>query len=126
MMFDTGSCEIWIPNQTCETPICKSHLSYKKSNTYKMKTPNGLQIQYLSGKVQGDMIFDTVTIGDMRVKNQVLGLADQVDIPLLEDVTWDGILGLAYPNSNLKNQGIKTLMENVIEQKSLTKMKEAN
>jgi len=72
------------------------------------------------------MIFDTVTIGDMRVKNQVLGLADQVDIPLLEDVTWDGILGLAYPNSNLKNQGIKTLMENVIEQKSLTKMKEAN
>lgn len=55
-----------------------------------------------------------------------MGMANQVDIPLLDEVIWDGILGLAYPNSNLKRLGIKTLMENVIEQKSLTKMKELN
>jgi hypothetical protein len=29
-----------------------------------------------------------------------MGMANQVDIPLLDDVIWDGILGLAYPNSN--------------------------
>ena len=29
-------------------------------------------------------------------------MANQVDIPLLDEVIWDGILGLAYPNSNLK------------------------
>lgn len=56
----------------------------------------------MSGKVQGDMIYETITIGDLTVQNQVIGMANQVDIPLLEDVTWDGILGLAYPNSNLK------------------------
>jgi len=55
-----------------------------------------------------------------------MGMANQVDIPLLDEVIWDGILGLAYPNSNLKRLGIKTLMENVIEQKSLTKLDELN
>jgi len=44
----------------------------------------------------------------------------------LDDVTWDGILGLAYANANLKKLGIKTLMDNVIEEKSLTKLKESN
>ena len=82
------------------------------------------------------MIFETITIGDLTVHNQVIGMANQVDIPLLEDVTWDGILGLAYPNANLKkkvsqycffkNQGIKTLMDNVIDQKQLTKLEEMN
>ena len=42
-------------------------------------------------------------IGDLKVKNQVIGLAYDIDIPLLEDVTWDGILGLAYANQNLQN-----------------------
>jgi len=55
-----------------------------------------------------------------------MGMATDIDIPLLSDVTWDGILGLAYPNSNLKKKKIKTLMENVIDQKSLTKKQEMN
>jgi len=49
-----------------------------------------------------------------------------VDIPLLEDVIWDGILGLAYANQNLKNLGIKTLFDNVIDQDSLKKIGEVN
>ena len=47
------------------------------------------------------MIYDDIMIGDLKVKNQVIGLAYDIDIPLLEDVTWDGILGLAYANQNL-------------------------
>jgi len=72
------------------------------------------------------MIYETLTIGDLVVKNQVIGMGNQVDIPLLEDVTWDGILGLAYANANLKRLGIKTLMDNVIDQKSLVKLNELN
>lgn len=49
------------------------------------------------------MIYEDITIGDLKVKNQVIGIAQDVDIPLLEDVIWDGILGLAYANQNLKN-----------------------
>jgi len=33
----------------------------------------------------------------------VIGIAKEVDIPLLDEVIWDGILGLAYANQNLKN-----------------------
>ena len=49
------------------------------------------------------MIYEDITIGDLKVKNQVIGIAQDVDIPLLEDVIWDGILGLAYANQHLKN-----------------------
>jgi len=28
----------------------------------------------------------------------VIGVAHEVDIPLLDEVIWDGILGLAYAN----------------------------
>ena len=44
------------------------------------------------------MVYEDITIGDLKVKNQVIGIAHDVDIPLLEDVIWDGILGLAYAN----------------------------
>lgn len=44
------------------------------------------------------MVYEDIMIGDLKVKNQVIGIANEVDIPLLEDVTWDGILGLAYAN----------------------------
>lgn len=32
---------------------------------------NGMNIQYLSGKVAGDMVYETVKMGDVTVKNQV-------------------------------------------------------
>lgn len=41
-MFDTGSCEFWISSNECTTEICKTHNSYSKSNTYKMKTKGGM------------------------------------------------------------------------------------
>jgi hypothetical protein len=31
-----------------------------------------------------------------------VGIADQVEIPILEDIAWDGILGLAFANNKLK------------------------
>lgn len=62
-----------------------------------------MAIQYLSGKVQGDMARETITLGDLVVKEQIIGIATEVEVPLLDEVVWDGILGLAYPNQNLKN-----------------------
>jgi len=32
----------------------------------------------------------------------VIGIANEVEIPLLDEVIWDGILGLSFPNENLK------------------------
>lgn len=81
---------------------------------------NGMEIQYLSGKVAGDMLYENIYIGDLNITNQVIGVAKEVQIPLLDQVNWDGILGLAYANQNLKNQGIKTVFDNIISQKALS------
>lgn len=54
-----------------------------------------MHIQYLSGEVTGSMGKETLLLGDLVVPNQVIGVADVVEIPLLDEVIWDGILGLA-------------------------------
>jgi hypothetical protein len=41
-------------------------------------------IQYLSGKVTGDMALETIGLGDLIVPNQVIGIANIVEIPLLD------------------------------------------
>jgi len=79
-----------------------------------------MSIQYLSGKVQGDMAYESIVLGELVVPRQVIGIAREVDIPLLDEVIWDGILGLAYANQNLKNQGISPLFDNIMNQNLLT------
>lgn len=69
---------------------------------------------------------ETIILGDLVVPNQIIGVADRVDVPLLDEVTWDGILGLAYPNKNLKSQNIDPLMDNIIKQQILTHRGERN
>jgi len=85
-----------------------------------------MRIQYLSGQVAGQLGKETIILGDLTVPNQVIGVAAEVAIPLLDEVEWDGILGLAYPNQNLKRQGIKPLMDNIISQSLLTSIGEKN
>lgn len=41
--------------------------------------------------------------------------AKTVDIELLDDVKWDGILGLAYPNPTLTQQGITPLFDTIVK-----------
>ena len=60
-----------------------------------------MNIKYFSGHVKGDYMTENVNISEIKVKNQIIGIAKEVDIPLLENVIWDGMLGLAYSNKNL-------------------------
>lgn len=94
--------------------------------TYKDYRQAKMSIQYLSGRVTGKMSLETIGLGDLVVPNQVIGLAEEVKIPLMDEVIWDGILGLAYPNKNLRQKGIKPLFDNIISQGLLTKRGEHN
>jgi hypothetical protein len=78
-----------------------------------------LNIKYLSGSVRGKCVYETVRTGDVTVKRQIVGAADRVDIVLLDDVVWDGILGLAYPNKVLTRKGIVPFFDNVIKSNAL-------
>jgi len=126
MLFDTGSCEFWIPSKACKTTRCLTHTRYTRSKTYKPYNNSKMSIQYLSGRVKGDMALETIKIGDLIVPDQVIGIADEVAIPLLDEVIWDGILGLAYPNKNLRKKKINPLFDNIITQELLKKRGERN
>ena len=126
MLFDTGSCEFWIPSVSCKTKRCVTHSQYSKSQTYKPYHNARMAIQYLSGKVEGEMALESIMLGDLIVPNQVIGIANEVEIPLLDEVCWDGILGLAYANKNLKKKNIAPLFDNIISQNLLKSRGEKN
>ena len=67
-------------------------------------------IQYLSGKIEGFMAKDYVCVGALCVSEQVFGMADIIDVPLLDEVVWDGIIGLAFPNDGLEVKYIYFLL----------------
>jgi len=126
MLFDTGSCEFWVPSKGCaektDPSRCGKHHLYDetKSTTYKSFGEKLMSIKYLSGAVEGPLATDVVTIGDnLVVKDQVFGMARQIDVPLLDDVVWDGIIGLAYPNEELSQEGIEPLFDNIMKQELL-------
>jgi cathepsin D len=143
VLFDTGSCEFWVPSHKCKdftkpAERCDKHSQYqppkdgqrflskkedeghKHQQGHKTSSKGKHQhmlIQYLSGKVEGDLVTEDVKVGALTVSNQMVGTADTIDVPLLDEVTWDGILGLAYPSSALAKKGVTPFFDNVIKQK---------
>lgn len=123
VLFDTGSCEFWVPSVDCAAHTrpasrCAKHAAYepRASRTYRpFKRDKKLSIQYLSGKVEGLLARDVVTIGSLQVARQVFGVADVIDVPLLDEVAWDGIVGLAYPNEALADEGVRPLFDSIID-----------
>ena len=126
MLFDTGSCEFWIPSEECKSSRCLNHTRYSYSHTYKPYKHAKMSIEYLSGTVEGEMCHENVFLGDLEVPKQVVGIAKKVDIELLDDVIWDGIIGLAYPNEDLLEKKINPLMDNIIKHNILHKRNEKN
>jgi len=39
-----------------------------------------------------------------------------MEVPLLDEVRWDGILGLAYPRSELAKAGVRPVFDNIMDQ----------
>jgi len=95
--------------------------------SFRLASKGLLNIEYLSGAVRGDLVFQKVRIPSLiEVDKQVVGLATVVDIELLDDVVWDGILGLAYPTPQLVRDGTLPLFDNIIQQELLSKQNLAN
>jgi len=130
VLFDTGSCELWVPSNECTTSRCKRHHRFpmvtKDKPRFKLYKGATMKISYISGSVEGKMIIETVKVGDVDVPNQILGVAKTLNIELLDDVVWDGIVGLAYPSPTLVTRGVTPLFDNIIKQQILNKKQLAN
>ena len=82
----------------------------EKSKTFKSVDRNGFNITYLDTRnIQGDYFEDTVTIGDVKVKKQQLGLA-------LKSVRPTGIMGLGFSSNVASEKKYKTIIDNMVDQ----------
>ncbi|XP_068832226.1 pregnancy-associated glycoprotein 1-like [Capricornis sumatraensis] len=114
VLFDTGSSDLWVPSLLCNSSTCSKHVMFRHhlSSTYRL-TNKTFRIFYGTGIVEGVVVHDTVRIGDLVSTDQMFGLS--IAESGFENITFDGILGLSYPNASffgaipifdkLKNQG---------------------
>lgn len=127
VLFDTGSSEFWIPFEKCKGPNFNStHNKYKRTNSFKYKydskgLPYLLEVDYLSGKISGFDGYDTVNLGmDIAIPDTNIGFATYIDIPVLENFKWDGIVGLGFENEDSKKRGIKPFLDHIKDNNILT------
>jgi saccharopepsin len=113
--MDTGSSNLWVPSAECSSIACYLHQKYEhdSSSTYK-KNGSEFAIQYGSGAVSGYVSKDVMTIGDLKVKDQLF--AEVTSEPGLAFAfgRFDGILGLGYETISVN--GIPPPFYNMIDQ----------
>jgi len=56
-----------------------------------------LDVRYEDGIIEGKFIKDNVYFGKLKVKNQAIGLAEEVNLEFMKDIQFDGLVGLAKP-----------------------------
>lgn len=117
VVLDTGSSNLWVPSQQCGSIACYLHTKYdsSSSSTYR-KNGSSFEIRYGSGSLSGFVSQDTMTIGDLKIKNQIFAEATEEPGLAFAFGRFDGILGLGFdtisvnrivpPFYNMINQGL--------------------
>ncbi|GAB0147143.1 saccharopepsin [Epichloe bromicola] len=97
VVLDTGSSNLWIPSQSCNSIACFLHNTYDSSSsqTYH-KNGSDFSIHYGSGSLSGFVSKDVVHIGDIEIKDQLFAEATKEPGLAFAFGRFDGILGLGY------------------------------
>jgi len=117
VVLDTGSSNLWVPSQDCNSIACYLHSKYdhSSSSTYQ-KNGSSFEIRYGSGELSGYVSQDTFQIGDLKVKKQDFAEATSEPGLAFAFGRFDGIMGLGYdtisvnkivpPFYNMLDQGL--------------------
>ncbi|KAL6815828.1 vacuolar protease A [Trichoderma sp. SZMC 28013] len=97
VVLDTGSSNLWVPSQSCNSIACFLHSTYDSSSskTYK-QNGSDFEIHYGSGSLTGFISNDVVTIGDLKIEKQDFAEATSEPGLAFAFGRFDGILGLGY------------------------------
>ncbi|KAF5390556.1 hypothetical protein D9757_002757 [Collybiopsis confluens] len=97
VVLDTGSSNLWVPSSQCTSIACFLHAKYEssQSSTYKANGST-FSIQYGSGSMEGFVSGETLSIGDITIRNQLFAEATKEPGLAFAFGKFDGILGLAY------------------------------
>lgn len=121
VIMDTGSSNLWVPGQECNSIACLFHSKYDHTSS-ESYVENGekFAIRYGSGNVEGYLSQDTVSMGkDITIKDQVFG--ETTKEPSISFIfgKFDGILGLGY--DTIAVNGVQPPFYSMIEQKIINK-----
>ncbi|CAG7950886.1 unnamed protein product [Penicillium salamii] len=117
MLVDTGSSDTYVMQDgyTCINGTgtlavpredCKYAKSYHPSNTLRRISGQNFGIEYGAGIASGYLAYEEVSLGNITVKKQKVGIADRSN-PMGDGVN-SGLLGLAYPSITSAHPGNST------------------
>jgi cathepsin D len=96
----SGSSDLWLPSEKCQT--CSTHKTFdsEASSTYSMvSTSSGnaraFRISYGSGDIAGNVATDTVTVSTLTLPNVIFGEVTS-EGSTISSFDMDGIVGLAF------------------------------
>ncbi|NXI65652.1 PEPA protein, partial [Anseranas semipalmata] len=115
VIFDTGSSNLWVPSVYCSSEACENHERFNpsKSSTFE-STNDSVSIAYGTGSMTGILGYDTVTVSDIQVTNQIFGLSETEPGTFFYYAPFDGILGLAFPS--IASSGATPVFDNMMSQ----------
>lgn len=111
VIFDTGSSNLWVPNQKFGSHAVYDHT---KSSSY-VKNGTTFNVRYGSGPVSGYFSSDTVTMGQFSVENQVFAEVNNVKGlgQAYSMGKFDGILGMGWDTISV--DGVETPFHNLVQ-----------
>ncbi|XP_004619817.2 napsin-A [Sorex araneus] len=122
VVFDTGSSNLWVPSKKCyflSLPCWVHHrFNSKASSSFR---PNGTKfaIQYGTGRLDGILSEDKLTIGGIEGASVMFGEALWQPSLVFTLAHFDGILGLGFPI--LAVEGVRPPLDAMVDQGLLDK-----
>nr|KAF6316491.1 renin [Pipistrellus kuhlii] len=119
VIFDTGSANLWVPSTKC-SPLytaCQIHSVYNslESSTY-LENGTEFTIRYGSGKVNGFLSQDMVTVGGITVMQTFGEVTELPAIPFML-AKFDGVLGMGFPAQAVA--GVTPIFDHILSQRVL-------
>ncbi|MBN3292483.1 PEPA protein, partial [Polypterus senegalus] len=119
VVFDTGSANLWVPSTYCNTNACTNHKRFNPnlSSTFRASS-TGISILYGTGSMTGLLGYDTVSVAEIEVTNQMFAMSKTEPGIFLYYASFDGILGLSYPS--LAIGGATPVFDNMMSENLVT------
>eukprot|EP00300_Choanocystis_sp_HF-7_P000435 c1034_g1_i1.p1 GENE.c1034_g1_i1~~c1034_g1_i1.p1 ORF type:complete len:617 (+),score=119.23 c1034_g1_i1:1-1851(+) len=115
VILDTGSANFWVYGSECGSPACKAHSSFDSSRSSTFQTnETSFFVKYGSGRINGILCEDSVTLGSLVIPHQVFGLVTRETGSAFMWGKYDGILGLAFPS--LAIEGSQPVLDTIMHE----------
>jgi cathepsin D len=119
---DTGSADLWVVDSTCTADACGPNSRGKfqddQSSTYAPISSPAFDLQYGVGDVSGSYTRETVRLGSITLKKQIIGLANYTSPDWKTDKA-SGVLGLGF--RSITSAGQRPVIQNLARQAGLKK-----